>query len=78
MFPPKSTREWVTLARMLQAIPPTAEDLVTYRRLTGREGWPTDPIREAYFIIGRRGGDALVLRAAAAFERVHPWPFPEL
>ncbi|HET6850089.1 MAG TPA: amidase family protein [Gaiellales bacterium] len=27
-------------------------------------------------IIGRRGDDALVLRAAAAFERAHPWAFP--
>jgi len=29
-------------------------------------------------IVGRRGQDALVLRAAAAFEAAHPWPFPEL
>jgi aspartyl-tRNA(Asn)/glutamyl-tRNA(Gln) amidotransferase subunit A len=29
-------------------------------------------------IIGRRGDDALVLRAAAAFEAAHPWDFPEL
>src|SRR4029078_3436217 len=29
-------------------------------------------------ISGRRGDDALVLRAAAAFEGAHPWPFPEL
>jgi aspartyl-tRNA(Asn)/glutamyl-tRNA(Gln) amidotransferase subunit A len=29
-------------------------------------------------IVGRRGEDALVLRAAAAFEQAHPWPFPEL
>jgi aspartyl-tRNA(Asn)/glutamyl-tRNA(Gln) amidotransferase subunit A len=27
-------------------------------------------------ITGRRGADALVLQAAAAFERAHPWPFP--
>jgi aspartyl-tRNA(Asn)/glutamyl-tRNA(Gln) amidotransferase subunit A len=27
-------------------------------------------------IIGRRGADALVLRAAAAFEAAHPWRFP--
>ncbi len=27
-------------------------------------------------IVGRRGEDALVLRAAAAFEAAHPWAFP--
>jgi aspartyl-tRNA(Asn)/glutamyl-tRNA(Gln) amidotransferase subunit A len=27
-------------------------------------------------IVGRRGADALVLRAAAAFEAAHPWAFP--
>jgi aspartyl-tRNA(Asn)/glutamyl-tRNA(Gln) amidotransferase subunit A len=27
-------------------------------------------------IVGRRGADALVLRAAAAFEAAHPWSFP--
>jgi aspartyl-tRNA(Asn)/glutamyl-tRNA(Gln) amidotransferase subunit A len=27
-------------------------------------------------IVGRRGGDELVLRAAAAFEAAHPWRFP--
>jgi aspartyl-tRNA(Asn)/glutamyl-tRNA(Gln) amidotransferase subunit A len=29
-------------------------------------------------IIGRRGEDALVLRASSAFEQAHPWPFPQL
>jgi aspartyl-tRNA(Asn)/glutamyl-tRNA(Gln) amidotransferase subunit A len=28
-------------------------------------------------IVGRRGADALVLRAAAAFEAAHPWRFPD-
>src|SRR5690349_9930080 len=28
-------------------------------------------------IVGRRGNDALVLRAAAAFEAAHPWRFPD-
>ena len=28
-------------------------------------------------IVGRRGADALVLRAAAAFEQAHPWRFPD-
>jgi aspartyl-tRNA(Asn)/glutamyl-tRNA(Gln) amidotransferase subunit A len=28
-------------------------------------------------IVGRRGEDALVLRAAAAFEAAHPWRFPQ-
>ncbi|MDX6520991.1 MAG: aspartyl-tRNA(Asn)/glutamyl-tRNA(Gln) amidotransferase subunit, partial [Gaiellales bacterium] len=28
-------------------------------------------------IVGRRGADALVLRAAAAFEAAHPWRFPQ-
>src|SRR5205809_627473 len=27
-------------------------------------------------IVGRRGEDAMVLRAAAAFEEAHPWRFP--
>jgi aspartyl-tRNA(Asn)/glutamyl-tRNA(Gln) amidotransferase subunit A len=37
-----------------------------------------DGLPVALQIIGRRGEDALVLRAAAAFEQAHPWPFPEL
>jgi aspartyl-tRNA(Asn)/glutamyl-tRNA(Gln) amidotransferase subunit A len=28
-------------------------------------------------VIGRRGADALVIRAAAAFEQARPWPFPD-
>jgi aspartyl-tRNA(Asn)/glutamyl-tRNA(Gln) amidotransferase subunit A len=41
-------------------------------------GFTADGLPCGLQIVGRIGEDALVLRAARAFEAAHPWPMPDL
>jgi hypothetical protein len=70
-FPRASTGKWITLAKALQAIEPTEADRATFYELTGRTQWPDAPIREGYFIVGRRGGKSLFLAAWAIYQLLY-------
>ena len=56
--PAASWAAWHTALKALFALPPTADDLARYQAHTGRATWPTTPAREAWLVVGRRGGEA--------------------
>ncbi|MBW4091913.1 MAG: hypothetical protein HIU82_12525 [Proteobacteria bacterium] len=58
---------WLTFIRALFALEMSAADLATFTACTGRAEAPTEPMREAWLCIGRRGGKSLVLAAIAVF-----------
>jgi hypothetical protein len=66
-FRAPSWQAWLVVAKVLFALPLTEEDLAIYRRHTGRSQPPASPIREAWFLIGRRGGKTLFLAFVAVF-----------
>ena len=51
----------------LFALPMKDEQLELYRKHTGRNTPPTEPFREAWLCIGRRGGKSFVLATIAVF-----------
>lgn len=56
-FHGESWRPWRTAAAAVYALPPESDDEVgLFQRCTGRSTWPTTPAREAWFVVGRRGG----------------------
>jgi hypothetical protein len=58
---------WLTFLRALFALPITDEQLEIYKQHTGRSSPPTAPSREAWLVIGRRGGKSFVLAVIAIF-----------
>jgi hypothetical protein len=58
---------WFSFLAALFAELPEGDDLETYRTLTGRTLWPSDPFREAVLIVGRRGGKSRVFSLVATY-----------
>lgn len=58
---------WLAFLAALFALPLTPEQLVIYQQHTGRTSPPTTPHREAWLVIGRRGGKSFVLAVIAVF-----------
>jgi hypothetical protein len=65
--PTASWSAWRTVLKSLFALPPSSEDLTRYRTHTGRETWPSSPAREAWLIIGRRGGKSRIAALVAVY-----------
>jgi hypothetical protein len=61
-------RAWFTFLRALFALPmPDGADRDLYRRCTGRDEPPAARVREAWLVVGRRGGKSMVLALVAVF-----------
>jgi len=58
---------WRTFLCALFALPMDAEQLELYRQCTGRTEAPTTPAREAWLVVGRRGGKSFWLALIAVF-----------
>src|SRR5262245_15993901 len=58
---------WFAFLATLFALPMTEDQLAVYRRHTGRATAPTEPFREAWLVIGRRGGKSFILACIAVF-----------
>lgn len=58
---------WRTQWRAVFALPMDAADLVRFTRHTGRAVPPAAPVREAWLIVGRRGGKSRQLALAALY-----------
>jgi hypothetical protein len=58
---------WRAFLAALFGLPMTGEQLALYRQCTGRTAPPGAPSREAWLVIGRRGGKSFVLAAIAVF-----------
>jgi hypothetical protein len=63
----ESWAAWRAFLCALFALPMSESELETYRQCTGRTDPPTAQAREAWMIVGRRGGKSLTLAALAVF-----------
>lgn len=67
-FPDVSTwRAWRAFLKALFALPLDDGDLELFRRHTGRSRPPSEPMREAWVVVGRRGGKSRVAALVAVF-----------
>jgi hypothetical protein len=64
---PNSWRAWFVVLKALFAIPMDDAELAIFRHHTGRINPPTEPSREAWLLIGRRGGKSFLLAVVAVF-----------
>jgi hypothetical protein len=58
---------WLVFLCALFALPMTPEQLAIYRRHTGRDLPPSQPLCEAWLVCGRRAGKSFVLAVVAVF-----------
>jgi hypothetical protein len=65
--PAASWAAWRTVLTALFALAPTAEDLARYTTHTGRVTWPSTPVREAWLVVGRRGGKSRIAALIAVY-----------
>ncbi|MGB7296811.1 MAG: hypothetical protein WBC70_14595 [Candidatus Aminicenantales bacterium] len=73
---PRTFKNWFVCLKAIFALPMTAEELAVYRKFTGRKFAPSEPFKEVFLIIGRRGGKSLVSALIAVFLAVFKkWDF---
>src|SRR2546425_10905164 len=60
-------RAWRVFLRALFGLPMTAADRVIYQKHTGRTTPPTKQAREAWLVVGRRGGKSFIVALVAVF-----------
>jgi len=58
---------WKIALKAIFALPMTAEELEIYSKLTGREKPPSQPFKEIFLAIGRRGGKSFISAIIAVF-----------
>lgn len=66
-FAAPSWRAWAAFLGAMFALPLAGEDVDTFRQCTGRHDPPTEPCREAWAVVGRRGGKTQVAALLAVF-----------
>jgi len=64
---PETWGGWFAFLRALFGLAMTDDDRALFKRCTGRDDPPADGVREAWLIVGRRGGKSLVLALVAVF-----------
>jgi hypothetical protein len=64
---PATWRGWFCFLRTLFGLPMGEADWALFRQSTGREDRPTGGFREAWLVVGRRGGKSIVLALIAVF-----------
>jgi hypothetical protein len=60
-------QSWFAFLRALFGLPMCEADVATFRACTGRQASAEAGYREAWLVVGRRGGKSLVLATVAAF-----------
>ena len=66
-FKADTWKAWSVFLAALFGLPMNDEQLELYRKHTGRKTPPSEPFREAWLCIGRRGGKSFVLASIAVF-----------
>jgi len=61
---------WRTFWRAVYALPMSEADLERFTRHTGRQAPPRAPVREAWLIVGRRGGKSRSAALAALYQGI--------
>ncbi len=64
---PATWRSWFVFLKALFALDMGADELKTYQRFTARETAPATPAREAWLVVGRRGGKSFVVALVAVY-----------
>jgi hypothetical protein len=64
---PSTWRAWFAFLSALSGLPMDAELLSLYQRHTKRQTPPAEPPREAWVIVGRRGGKSIITALKAVF-----------
>ncbi len=64
---PSTWAAWLCFLRAFYALPPAKGDVELYQRCTGRSTWPSEPSKEAWLVIGTRGGKSFVTGLLATF-----------
>jgi hypothetical protein len=64
---PETWRAWFGFLKVLFGLDLDEADLALFRECTGREAPATDGYREAWLVVGRRGGKSMTLALIAAF-----------
>lgn len=71
---PETWHTWFVFLRTMFGLALSADDLEVYRRCTGRADPPEGAFREAFLVIGRRGGKSIILALIAVFlAAFHDW-----
>ncbi len=65
--PEENWRAWITFAKSLFALPMSEAEAGIYRQHTDRSTLPTSPAREAWLVVGRRGGKSWVAALTAVY-----------
>jgi hypothetical protein len=65
--PPATWATWTVVLKSLFALPMTPDEAAIYTRHTGRSLPPTSPAREAWLVVGRRGGKSRVAALVAVY-----------
>jgi hypothetical protein len=58
---------WFVFLATLFGLPLSPDQLLLFQKYTGRTTVPTSPLREAWLVVGRRGGKSFVLAVVAVF-----------
>lgn len=58
---------WIVILKAIFALPMEPGELEVYRRHTGRQDPPSSPAREAWLVVGRRGGKSRIAALIAVF-----------
>ena len=64
---PDTWRAWTVFLRTLFALSIPSGDIETFQQCTGRSVRPTQPVTEAWLVVGRRGGKSFILALIAVF-----------
>jgi hypothetical protein len=59
---------WSVVLRAMFGAAMSGDDLALYQRLSGRTQLPSSPVREAWFIVGRRGGKSIIAALIAVYQ----------
>jgi hypothetical protein len=66
-FKAKSWNAWRVFLAVMFGLPLTPDQLALFQQFTGRSAPPTNPLQEAWLVVGRRGGKSFVLATIAVF-----------
>lgn len=67
LFADPTWAPWVAVLKALFGLPLGPEELVLFQRCTGRTAAPATAVREAWLIVGRRGGKSRIAALVAVF-----------
>lgn len=56
------------MLKAIYALPMSEADIAVFQQLTGRQTPPTTPVREVWFLLGRRAGKSIMTALIAVYQ----------